>query len=103
MCASLRAQGQTYINSIPQAVRELTLEQFCETYGGDVQYALEQLGLKKATGKKRLVHVEEKEETKTMKRSKTVSSAKEKEVKKKVSYFDFLYCRERACIYNFLL
>lgn len=42
MCASLRAQGHTQINKMLMAVRELTVEEFCETYEADAQVFLNQ-------------------------------------------------------------
>ncbi|OAD08232.1 hypothetical protein MUCCIDRAFT_154864, partial [Mucor lusitanicus CBS 277.49] len=42
MCASLRAQGNTEINKMLMSVRELTVEQFCETYDASTRIFLEQ-------------------------------------------------------------
>ncbi|RCH98603.1 hypothetical protein CU098_009100 [Rhizopus stolonifer] len=42
MCASIRAQGNTDINKMLKSVRELTLEEFCETFGASTQLFLEQ-------------------------------------------------------------
>lgn len=42
MCASLRAQGTTETNKMLMSVRELTVEQFCETYNASTHIFLEQ-------------------------------------------------------------
>ncbi|KAL9555759.1 hypothetical protein MBANPS3_002198 [Mucor bainieri] len=47
MCASLRAQGNTEINKMLMSVRELTVEQFCETYDASTHIFLEQQKLKR--------------------------------------------------------
>ncbi|KAI8378145.1 hypothetical protein EDC96DRAFT_493748 [Choanephora cucurbitarum] len=41
MCESIRAQGNTYLNTIIKPVRELTVSEFCETFGADIQTFLD--------------------------------------------------------------
>ncbi|KAI8351158.1 hypothetical protein BD560DRAFT_409386 [Blakeslea trispora] len=41
MCESIRAQGDTYINSIIKPVRDLTVKEFCETFGASIQTFLD--------------------------------------------------------------
>ncbi|GAN01494.1 hypothetical protein MAM1_0008d00927 [Mucor ambiguus] len=49
MCVSLRAQGNTEINKMLMSVRELTVEQFCETYDASIHVFLEQQAQQRRT------------------------------------------------------
>jgi hypothetical protein len=84
MCASLRLQGKTEINKMLMAIRELTVEEFCEKYGADAQYFLNQQTIKRqgSPNMKRptLIESEDPNITQT-KRSKVTNDMEEKKRK----------------------
>jgi hypothetical protein len=83
MDASLRAQGHTQVNKMVMAIRELTVEEYCDTYGADTKNFLEQQA--KKLSKKRIV---ESNDMNTKKRRKS-SSIEEEEVNN--SWFILVY------------
>lgn len=42
MCASLRAHGKTQLSKLLKSVRELTVQEFCETYGANTEYFVQE-------------------------------------------------------------
>lgn len=86
MCASLRAQGNTEINKMLMAIRELTVEEFCEKYGADAQYFMSQQTIRRL-GKphmKRPTLIENEHSNTTQKKRSKIGGDMEKE-KEKVS------------------
>ncbi|CAO3657577.1 unnamed protein product [Mucor hiemalis] len=84
MCASLRAQGNTQINKLLKAIRELTVEDFCERYGADTQYFMSQQTMQRISqtnNKRPSLNDNEKSDTTLRKRSKVLIMDSEKEKK----------------------
>lgn len=82
MCASLRAQGNTQINKLLKAIRELTVEDFCERYGADTQYFMSQQTMQRISqtnNKRPSLNDNEKSDTTLKKRSKVLIMDSEKE------------------------
>ncbi|KAI9354950.1 hypothetical protein BD770DRAFT_444856 [Pilaira anomala] len=42
MCASLRAHGKTQLSKLLKSVKELTVQEFCETYGANTEYFVQE-------------------------------------------------------------
>lgn len=83
MCASLRAQGNTQINKLLKAIRELTVEDFCEKYGADTQYFMSQQTMQRISqtkNKRPSVNDSEKFDATIKKRSKVLKIDAEKEI-----------------------
>lgn len=83
MCASLRAQGNTQINKLLKAIRELTVEDFCEKYGADTQYFMSQQTMQRISqtnNKRPSLNDNEKFDATLKKRSKVLKIDTEKEI-----------------------